>query len=169
MSRFLDKVELAFTCPLRWEKLVGGDTERFCGSCQKHVTNLSAMSRHEAAAFLRSTPGPICVRVEVDDKGRSVHRPSLSIPAMSLSLMAGAPVHSCNEVAEPTPVLMGAPPAIMGVTVEPPPVAAERPTEFLGGVPAQPLMGKIAMPVNEKMGDYRMPIDEDASGQSPTM
>jgi len=26
-------------------------------------------------------------------------------------------------------------------------------------------MGKIAMPVREKMGDYRLPTDEDASGQ----
>ena len=156
MSRFLDKVELAFTCPLRWEKLVGGDTERFCGSCQKHVTNLSAMSRHEAAAFLRSTPGPICVRVEVDGKGRSIHRPSLSIPAMSLSLMAGAPVHSCNDVPE-TPALMGSPPAIMGVVVEPPPAAV------LGQVPVR--MGKVAMPVTEKMGDYAVPADEDASRQ----
>ena len=155
MARFLDKVELAFTCPLRWEKLVGGDTERFCGSCEKHVTNLSAMSRHEATAFLRSTPGPICVRVEVDDKGRSVHRPSLSIPAMSLSLMAGAPVHSCNSGPDETPALMGAPPAMMGE------LAVEPPTVVLG----QPIMGKIAMPVTEKMGDYRLPTDEDASGQ----
>ncbi len=115
MSGFLDKVELAFTCPLRWEKLVGGDREKFCGSCEKHVTNLSAMSRSEATAFLRATPGPICVRVEVDAAGRSVHRPSLSIPAMSLSLMAGAPIHSCNE----TPTMMGAPPPLMGeVAVE---------------------------------------------------
>jgi hypothetical protein len=160
MSRFLDKVELAFTCPLRWEKLVGGDTERFCGSCQKHVTNLSAMSRHEAAAFLRSTPGPICVRVEVDDKGRSVHRPALSIPAMSLSLMVGAPAHSCNQTPD-TPVMMGAPPAMMGeVAVAPPPV--EQPA-MLGQVPVQPMMGKIALP--EKMGDYRVPTDDDASGQ----
>ena len=162
MSRFLDKVELAFTCPLRWEKLVGGDTERFCGSCQKHVTNLSAMSRHEAAAFLRNTPGPICVRVEVDDKGRSVHRPSLSTTAMSLSLIAGAPVHSCNEVRDNAPVMMGAPPAMMGeVAAEPPPV--EPPPAVLGQVPMQPMMGKIAMP--EKMGDYRMPTEDEASGQ----
>jgi len=160
MSRFLDKVELAFTCPLRWEKLVGGDTERFCGSCQKHVTNLSAMTRHEAAAFLRNTPGPICVRVEVDDTGRSVHRPALSTAAMSLSLMAGAPVHSCNPAPNDTPVMMGAPPPMMGeVAVAPPPT--EQPA-MLGQVPVQPMMGKIAMP--EKMGDYRMPVDE-VSGQ----
>ncbi len=166
MSRFLDKVELAFTCPLRWDKLVGGDTERFCGSCQKHVTNLSAMSRHEAAAFLRNTPGPICVRVEVDDKGRSVHRPSLSIPAMSLSLMAGAPIHSCNEVPDDTPALMGAPPAIMGEAPVESPLPAVGPyVEVLGGMPSRPMMGKVAMPVTEKMGDYRVPMDDDASGQ----
>jgi hypothetical protein len=158
MSRFLDKVELAFTCPLRWEKLVGGDTERFCGSCQKHVTNLSAMSRHEAAAFLRNTPGPICVRVEVDDKGRSVHRPSLSTTALSLSLVVGAP-HSCNEVPNDTPVMMGAPPAMMGE------VAVEAPPAVVGQVPVRPMMGKIAMPVTERMGDYRAPTITDATDQ----
>ena len=147
MSAFLNKVELAFTCPLRWDKLVGGDSERFCGTCQKHVTNLSAMTRHEAAAFLRSTPGPICVRVEVDSAGRSVHRPALSIPAMSLSLMAGAPVGSCNET---PPALMGSPPPIVDV-VEP---VVEGPVvEALGEAPAQPLMGRIPL-VREKMGDY---------------
>jgi hypothetical protein len=53
--------------------------------------------------------------------------------------------------------MMGAPPAMMGeVAVAPPPAV-------LGQVPVQPMMGKIAVP--EKMGDYRMPTDEDASGQ----
>jgi hypothetical protein len=142
MSGFLDKVELAFTCPLRWDKLVGGDTERFCGSCQKHVTNLSAMTRHEARSFLRTARGPICVRVEVDDAGRSVHRPSLSIPAMSLSLLAGAPMQTCGDDA---PALLGAPPPLMGevaVRGEPAPVE-----------PVPELLGKVA-PVREKMGDY---------------
>ena len=157
MSAFLHKVELAFTCPLRWDRLVGGDTERFCGSCQKHVTNLSAMMRHEAAAFLRSTPGPICVRVEVDSAGRSVHRPAVSIPAMSLSLMAGSPVGSCNE----TPALMGSPPPIV-VAVEP---VVEGPVvEALGEAPTQPLMGRVPL-VREKMGDYAAPIAEEQRGQ----
>jgi hypothetical protein len=150
MSAFLNKVELAFTCPLRWDKLVGGDTKRFCGSCQKHVTNLSAMTRHEAATFLRSTPGPICVRVEVDSAGRSVHRPALSIPAMSLSLMAGAPVESCNE----QPALMGSPPAIVEA-----PIVEGSIVEALGEAPAQPVMGRVA-PVREKMGDYAPARDE---------
>jgi hypothetical protein len=157
MSGFLDKVELAFTCPLRWEKLAGGDTKRFCGACEKHVTNLSAMTRHEAASFLRTTRGPICVRVEVDDAGRSVHRPSLSIPALSLSLMAGAPVPSCDE----TPALMGAPPVLVGeiaVQVEPAQVEPLPTPEIMGRAPARPLMGKVAR-VNERMGDYAAPVE----------
>ena len=137
--RFLDKVELAFTCPLAWEKLTGGDRERHCEQCNKHVTNLSSMSREDAAAWLKASPGPICVRVEVDDRGRSVHRPSLGMGALSLSLVA-SPVHSCQDqptevvgglpaqrdIVDPIPVgpaLMGEPPALVPeVNVEPPPI-----------------------------------------------
>jgi hypothetical protein len=87
---FLDKVQLAYTCPLAWEKLVGGESRRFCGDCQKHVTNLSAMSRPAAEAWLRHNQGAsICVRVEVDAAGRAVHRPTFRASALA-ALAIGA-------------------------------------------------------------------------------
>lgn len=85
---FLDNVQLAFQCPLRWEKLVGGERERYCSSCEKHVHNLSAMTRGEATRFLREQNAPICIRVEVDAQGRAVHRPGLAAVALAASLAA---------------------------------------------------------------------------------
>ncbi len=89
---FLDKVQLAYSCPLAWEKLVGGETRRFCGDCQKHVTNLSAMSRPAAEAWVaRNHDVSVCVRVEVDAQGRSLHRPAFRATALAaLSLGAAA-------------------------------------------------------------------------------
>lgn len=88
---FLDKVQLAYSCPLAWDKLIGGDERRFCMDCQKHVTNLSAMTRPQAEAWLAEQAGaPICVRVEVDAKGRSVHRPALRGAALAALALGAA-------------------------------------------------------------------------------
>lgn len=99
-SRFsLDAVRLAFECPMRWEKLArvaGGnhpngadDAKRFCHACNKHVHNLSAMTRAEAEALVSDDATPICVRVEVDAAGRSIHRPSRSAALAGAVLVAG--------------------------------------------------------------------------------
>lgn len=48
----LDKIELAFPCPMKWEDMVGDDRERFCQSCALNVYNLSSMSKKEAEEFL---------------------------------------------------------------------------------------------------------------------
>ncbi len=88
---FLDNVQLAYACPLRWEKLVGGDRQRYCAQCERHVHNLSAMTRPEAERLLASESTPICVRVEVDAHGRAVHRPGLAaVVAVSLLAACGA-------------------------------------------------------------------------------
>ena len=38
---FLDNVQMAFTCPMAWEKLLGDDRKRYCGACDKHCTGRS--------------------------------------------------------------------------------------------------------------------------------
>lgn len=81
---FLDDVKMTYSCPLAWDKLVGGDRKKYCGECDKHVHNLTAMTRLEAQRFLNANQeAPICVRVEVDAMGRSVHRATLELPAFS--------------------------------------------------------------------------------------
>ena len=113
----LDTVRLAFECPMRWEKLARvasgkhpngvDDEKRFCHACNKHVHNLSAMSRAEAEALVRDDATPICVRIEVDAAGRSIHRPSrpamLAGAVLAAGLAGGAPTadsdSSPNDVA----------------------------------------------------------------------
>lgn len=95
----LDAVRLAFECPMRWEKLArvasgqhpngADDTKRFCHACNKHVHNLSAMTRAEAEALVRDDAPPICVRIEVDAAGRSIHRPSKAAALAGAALVAG--------------------------------------------------------------------------------
>jgi hypothetical protein len=81
---------LAFECPLRWEKLLGDDRQRYCAACDKHVTNLSSMSRAEAEAFLGENKAPICVRVEVDERDEPVFRPALAGFVVAGALVAAA-------------------------------------------------------------------------------
>lgn len=88
---FLDNVQMAFECPLAWDKLVGNDTTRHCGQCDKHVTNLSAMTRPQARKYLsENQDAPICIRVEVDDKGKAVHRASLAAPLIPATVLISA-------------------------------------------------------------------------------
>ncbi len=94
---FLDNVKLAYSCPLAWDKLVGGESRRHCGDCDKHVTNLSAMTRGQAQTWLvEQQSAPICIRVEVDQKGRSVHRPTLRNAALA-ALAVGAAACSTDD------------------------------------------------------------------------
>ncbi len=60
----LEDVRVASPCKADWAAMVGTDQVRFCLSCQKHVYNLSGMSRGEATALIReSEGGEICVRM----------------------------------------------------------------------------------------------------------
>ena len=67
--RPLDVLEIRDPCSLQWEQLEGGDRARFCPTCNKHVQNLSAMTRAEAETFLNS-PEPLCVTYQRDIRSR---------------------------------------------------------------------------------------------------
>ena len=159
---FLDKVQLAYSCPLAWENLVGGERRRFCGECQKHVTNLSAMSRPAASAWLARNEGvSVCVRVEVDETGRSLHRPApaaFALAALALGaagcatdedtsfdsgnrgpaevVTADNRANAANEEALTLHTEAGGVHQLLG---EPPPVAV------MGGIsPVRPMVGRVA-------------------------
>jgi len=59
----LDDVRIASPCGARWDDMVGDERVRFCGSCEKNVYNLSAMTRAAAEALLREKEGSLCARV----------------------------------------------------------------------------------------------------------
>jgi hypothetical protein len=113
----LDPIRMAFECPLRWEKLVGGDRTRHCADCDKHVFNLSAMTRIEAQQLLDDSETPICIRVEVGADGRARFQPALpGLTASAAVVVAAAIVASGPSV---QPVLNAAPSAHMQAAPQP--------------------------------------------------
>ncbi|MBL8624989.1 MAG: hypothetical protein JNK64_27010 [Myxococcales bacterium] len=58
----LQEIRVASPCNERWDAMTGDDRMRFCGSCQQHVFDLSAMTTAEAEGFLRERTGTACVR-----------------------------------------------------------------------------------------------------------
>jgi hypothetical protein len=59
----LETIHIANPCRVPWDTLAGGERVRFCERCRLSVYNLSAMSRHEAEAFLRQREGRTCLRL----------------------------------------------------------------------------------------------------------
>lgn len=58
----LEAIHVASPCKASWAKMQGDDASRFCGSCEKHVYNLSAMTRAEAENLVAEKEGKLCVR-----------------------------------------------------------------------------------------------------------
>jgi hypothetical protein len=59
----LDSIRIAAPCPAEWGQMTGDERARFCGQCQKHVYNLSAMSAADAVALIREKEGQLCGRL----------------------------------------------------------------------------------------------------------
>jgi hypothetical protein len=59
--QLLGTLTIAAPCPANWADMQGDDTQRFCGTCEKHVFNLSAMTEVQAARFVQREKSA-CVR-----------------------------------------------------------------------------------------------------------
>ncbi len=59
---FLDSIEVKSPCLQDWDSMHGSDEIRFCDHCVKHVHDLSAMTRKDAAKLIARSQGGICVR-----------------------------------------------------------------------------------------------------------
>lgn len=58
----LESIEIAKPCRADWGAMRGDDRVRFCGTCQKNVYNLSALSREQAEELLNAEEALPCVR-----------------------------------------------------------------------------------------------------------
>jgi hypothetical protein len=58
----LDNLKLASPCSARWQDMTGDDRRRMCGACNKHVYNLSGMTRAEAEQLIVEREGTFCAR-----------------------------------------------------------------------------------------------------------
>lgn len=65
-----DQVHIDSPCHESWDAMEGGAERRYCGVCQKHVHNLSAMNLDDARALLRDSAGDsLCVRYAAEADG----------------------------------------------------------------------------------------------------
>lgn len=58
----LPNIYVASPCPADWSKMTGDERARMCGTCNKHVFNLSQMSRSDAEELIIEKNGSLCVR-----------------------------------------------------------------------------------------------------------
>jgi len=61
-------------CPRQWEEMSGDAKQRYCGECQLHVHNLSAMSRGERERFVSGAKGQerVCVTYDLRPDGSMI-------------------------------------------------------------------------------------------------
>ena len=66
----LDSITIKTPCHESWEKMSGDSRSRFCKSCALSVTNISELTREEAAAFLtQGSNKRVCIRYRRDFNG----------------------------------------------------------------------------------------------------
>ena len=58
----LSPLRVTSPCLAAWSEMSGDDRVRFCGLCQRHVFNLSALTAAEAQALVERTEGKLCAR-----------------------------------------------------------------------------------------------------------
>jgi len=153
----LDDIRVAAPCTADWSKMTGDARVRHCADCNKHVYNLSEMTRDEAQALLieHSPSGKLCVRYyrrndgtiltancPVGTKRRRRRRWIAASAVAMLAGVVGGRFVNRRHAAEPVMGDVGAPPEIvMGKTATPPPVAT----------PIEPdhelVMGQMVAPV----------------------
>ena len=131
----LDVIQVAEPCHESWDQMAGDDRVRFCRGCNKHVHNLSAMSRTEAERLVCESVGDLCVRFARTQAGQVrtlEYQPAIGrrrgwrFWTAASTCVAGL-VAGVNGY-----VLARGRPA-------PPPVT-------MGAIAVQPVMGKVAAP-----------------------
>jgi hypothetical protein len=105
-SHPLDLIDVQKSCPASWNAMVGDRKSRFCAHCQKHVHDLSAMSRDEAETLVCQSAGDLCIRLtraadgqlvtldyQKPDRGRSWRFWTLlTLPLALISSLVGAAI-----------------------------------------------------------------------------
>jgi hypothetical protein len=86
-----DEARIQSPCHESWDDMTGDDARRYCGKCDKHVHNLSAMTEDEARSV--AAQRNVCVRYSFNPRTRSIqHQPSRRVvlrTAAAVTLTAG--------------------------------------------------------------------------------
>jgi hypothetical protein len=107
----LDRIQIPNPCFADWERMVGSQNIRFCTECNKHVYNLSGMTRGEAEALIASAPrGRLCARLTRKMDGTTVtkdDRPGVQLIWRRASPIANAVVSAMLTIATPSVAAAG--------------------------------------------------------------
>ncbi len=68
----LEDIRIASPCNERWDEMLGDGRSRHCLKCDKNVYDVSAMTREEAEALIRSNEGGVCLRLYKRRDGRVI-------------------------------------------------------------------------------------------------
>lgn len=163
----LNEVRVASPCHVDWERMAGDEKVRFCGSCELHVYNLSAMDVEEAAEVIQQNEGRLCVRFYRRADGTvltqdcpvgadRVRRKRRQVVGATVLGTAAAAMLS-SAVFIPLGVTQGRP--SMGAIAIPPPVPAPSPviTEPEGTPPSHGKWVQGEAPAAVEMGDVAAP------------
>jgi hypothetical protein len=80
----LDSIQIPKPCTAEWSQMSGDDQRRFCSECNKHVLNLSAMTRRQAEAHIEASQGRLCARMIRQEDGSTVVVADWVLPAANL-------------------------------------------------------------------------------------
>ncbi|AIE87895.1 hypothetical protein [Fimbriimonas ginsengisoli] len=156
----LHSLRVASPCPKTWEELDGDDRRRYCGKCEKHVHNLSAMSAVEAATLMESSgEGHLCVRYDARPDGRPEFADDRRLRrafGRGLALVCGFAFVACSPAGR-WPGVTGKVRALLDKNTLM--QAGRTVPERLGRIAAPPLLGKLKAPAKprEFVGDVALP------------
>ena len=136
----LDELRIATPCTAEWRSMEGDDRARLCRQCDKHVYNLSGMTRAEAEAVIVATGGKLCMRYFVRHDGTILladcevglkHKQKQRLVAIGAAVLLASGGVIAYKLNRPTP------PEQRGHVVE---MAGEAPApiEVMGGSAAEP-------------------------------
>ena len=98
-----DELPIPEPCHADWNAMQGGAAKRFCGSCSKHVHDLSALTAPQATRLLATAERP-CVRYTVGSDGQILHASAARWPrllALGAALLGAGPAFASGIAAEP--------------------------------------------------------------------
>ncbi|MBX3097422.1 MAG: hypothetical protein KF812_11215 [Fimbriimonadaceae bacterium] len=130
-------------CPEDWDAMEGDERRRFCSGCGCYVNNLSEMSADEAESLLQQT-GRVCTRVLTDPR-RGILTKDGWVSRVLTSGAVAAAMAGCQTATTGEAV---------GVTTKPDstPVVDDGVDLPTGPTnPSPPIMGEIAVPMNEPL------------------
>ena len=68
-SERLNRLTIGSSCHASWGDMAGGDSQRFCQACSRHVLDFARLTEREIAVRMEASRGRLCARLtRIDDR-----------------------------------------------------------------------------------------------------